>query len=67
MINVHTDGGDSRLLSERITIPAPAPLSREVAAYLAASERVAEALREQARCIAALKALDSRFPLAVAL
>jgi hypothetical protein len=51
-----------RRASDRPTIPAPAPVSEAVRAYLAASERVAAALREQAVAVAALRALDSRHP-----
>lgn len=51
-----------RRASDRPTVPAPPPVSDAVRAYLAASERVAAALREQRECIAALRALDSRHP-----
>jgi hypothetical protein len=54
--------GDSR---NRSTVPAPSSdllASPEVAAFVRASERVRLALLEQAECIAALRALDSRHP-----
>lgn len=51
-----------RRASDRPTTPAPQPVCQAVQAYLAASERVAAALREQAECIARLRALDSRHP-----
>lgn len=46
------------------TIPAAVELdgSSEVAAYIRASERVRTALADQARCLQALRALDSSHP-----
>lgn len=49
--------------TSRPTVPAPAfTPSPEVLAYLAAQERVRQALQDQARAIAALRELDSKFP-----
>lgn len=44
---------------DRLTTPAPRATTPELAAYVAASERLATALREQAAALAALRAAEA--------